>query len=45
VVLGRGRTGLLVGKTLKVDREHDSDGRAVKTMSGGDVKAPPRRGE
>jgi hypothetical protein len=45
VVLGRGRTGLLVGKTLKVDREHDSDGFAVKATSGGDVKAPPRRGE
>jgi len=45
VVLGRGRTGLLVGKTLKVDREYDSDGFAAKTMSGGDVKAPPRREE
>jgi hypothetical protein len=45
VVLGRGRTGLLVGNTLKVYREHDSDGFAVKATSGGDVKAPPRRRE
>jgi len=44
-VLERGQTGLLVGETLKVDREYDSDGFAVKAMSGGDVKAPPRRGE
>jgi hypothetical protein len=42
VVLGRGQTGLLVGKTLKVDREYDSDGFAVKATSGGDVKTPPR---
>jgi hypothetical protein len=45
VVLGRGRTGLFVGETLKVDREHDSDGLTVKATSGGDVKAPPRRRE
>jgi hypothetical protein len=45
VVLGRGRTGLLVGETLKVDREHDSDGFAGKATSGGDVKAPLRREE
>jgi len=44
-VLEREQTGLLVGETLKVDREHDSDGFAVKAMSGGDVKAPPRRRE
>jgi hypothetical protein len=44
-VLGRGQTGLFVGETLKVDREYDSDGFAVKAMSGGDVKAPPRRRE
>jgi len=43
--LGREQTGLLVGNTLKVDREYDSDGLAVKAMSGGDVKAPPRREE
>jgi len=43
VVLERGQTELFVGDTLKVDREHDSDGRAVKATSGGDVKAFPRR--
>jgi len=42
---GEDAPGLLVGNTLKVDREHDSDGFAVKATSGGDVKAPPRREE
>jgi hypothetical protein len=41
VALAREQTGLRVGETLKVIRGSNFG----KAMSGGDVKAPPRRGE
>jgi len=38
--LGRGKPSTASGNTLQVREENDCDGFFLKTMSGGDVKAP-----